>query len=95
MSLGCLFGLVVFRLSHGKLAKGGLPSSNGNESMEMTRALRRVRAMIVALPFLLVVGLWITRDQPFLPRLVGAVINVFITCWLLTLLSRRARRKVR
>jgi len=94
MSLGCLFGLVVLRLSHRKLAKGGLPPSNGNDSLEMTRALRKVRAMTVIFPFLLVIGLWLTRDQPLLPRLVGAAINVFITCWLLTLLSR-ARRNAR
>lgn len=85
----CLLGFNFFRLKHSK----SLPSHE-NDSVELARAFRTIRRMTVALPILLIVGLWATWDQPLFPKLVGVAINVLITCWLLTLLHR-AKRKLR
>jgi|GEM_PF-5919693 len=89
MVVGCFFGIVVFLLS-GHLSTQSGRISDRVPTDEMHRLVRRVRATVIALPVILVFAAWVTRDQPLLPRLIGAAINVLITCWLLVFLRRVA-----
>jgi glucan phosphoethanolaminetransferase (alkaline phosphatase superfamily) len=54
--------------------------------------LRRLKIFAVALPIILILGLWITRGQPLLPRAVGAAINLFFTFAIISVLRRAKRR---
>ncbi len=88
MLIGCIFGLIVFRLSRGQTDETRPLASDEKSSTLMVSAVRKVRIAAVTLPIILVVGLWLTRGQPLLPRLAGALMSVFITSWLLSLLFR-------
>lgn len=57
------------------------------------RSVRRLRVVVVTLPVLLVLGLWATRSDPILPRLVGAAINLGLTFWFLSILRRVKKRE--
>jgi hypothetical protein len=58
----------------------------------LDNTLKKVRIAVAVLP-VLVMGLWLTRGEPLLPRLTGAAINVLITVWLIFLLGR-ANKKI-
>jgi hypothetical protein len=84
---GCIFGFIVFRQARGQLVpREPLPS--GTSTTAVLNGMRKMRRTVVVLPIIFVVASWLTRDKPFLPRLVGAAINVSVTCWFLFLLSR-------
>lgn len=94
MLIGCLFGFIVLRLTRGQLAGSPPAPSDGRSPAAAINSLRTLRAFAVILPVILILASWITRDEPLLPRAIGAAINIFFTCWLLLLLSR-ARRSAR
>jgi hypothetical protein len=55
--------------------------------------LRRLQFAVVALPIALVIGLWITRGGPWIPRITGAAVNIFFTLWFISLI-RRAKKQL-
>jgi hypothetical protein len=56
-------------------------------------SIRRLQVAVVALPVLLVAGLWMTRGEPLVPRITGAAVNVFFTLWFISLI-RRAKKQL-
>jgi Ca2+/H+ antiporter len=92
--IGCLFAVVVFRLRR-RQAEQSQPSPQDKDSPQVAGAVRKVRAAVVILPIVLLISLWATKEQPLLPRLVGAAISISITCYLLFLLSRTKRQNGR
>jgi hypothetical protein len=70
-----------------KLPDENIPAKNAS-------AIRMLRVAVVGLPVLLVLGLWLTQGEPLAPRVTGAAINLFITCWLISVL-RRAKRGIK
>jgi hypothetical protein len=85
--VGCLALVVSFRLRKGV-------TGSKNESSPSSRkasSFRVLQAAVVALALMLIFGLWLTRGDPLAPRLVGAAMNIFLTCWFISLL-RRANR---
>jgi hypothetical protein len=62
--------------------------------LPIKQGTRRLRFAVAIMPVLLIVGLWITRGQPWAPRIVGAVANVFLTLWLISVI-RRAEKNYR
>ena len=86
------FGLVVYRLSFGVPTSQDQTSQvEGEQPNEAAKAIKKIRTAVVVLPLLLIAASWITRDQPLLPRLVGASMNILITFWLLSQLRRLKR----
>lgn len=73
----------------------GLHSGRQSEIPEAAtrRVVRRLRVVVVTLPALLVLGLWATRSDPILPRIVGAAINLGLTFWFLSILRRAKKRE--
>jgi hypothetical protein len=57
------------------------------------RYVRRLQVAVVALPVLLVAGLWMTRGESLAPRITGAAVNVFFTLWFISLI-RRAKKQL-
>jgi len=84
--MGCLFAFLLFRFTQARLAQGQPVPSKETAPSETGNARRTARVAVLILPVLLVIGLWVTRDGPLLPRVVGAAINIFFTCWFLFLL---------
>lgn len=58
----------------------------------LVAALPKIRYAIVFLLTALCLGLWLTRGGPLVPRLVGVLINLFLTSWLLFLFFKARRR---
>jgi hypothetical protein len=57
--------------------------------LEKTR--RRLWVAVAVLPVLLVFGLWSTRGEALVPRLVGACVNILFTSWFIFLLRKTKR----
>lgn len=89
--VGCVFGLVVYRLSSVPTSQDQTSQVEGEQPNEAAKAIKKIRTAVVVLPLLLIAASWITRDQPLLPRLVGASMNILITFWLLSQLRRLKR----
>ena len=53
--------------------------------------IRRLQFCVVALPVLLIFGLWETRGEPLLPRLTGAAINISFMLWFIYIIRRSKR----
>jgi hypothetical protein len=60
----------------------------------MAGELRKIRIAIVVLPVLPVTGLWLTRGEPWFPRLTGAGINVLMTAWLIHIRRKAKNARV-
>jgi hypothetical protein len=91
-----LFVLIMYRGSRTRLVKK-LAESSGEKIFKRTttaRAVRRLQVATIALPIFLVFGLWLAKGEPLVPRLVGVVINLCITCWFIFLL-RQAKKGVK
>jgi cbb3-type cytochrome oxidase subunit 3 len=67
------------------------PPLTEDSARRVNNAVKRVRVAVVALPILLLNGLWVTRGQPLLPRLGGAAINLLFTGYFIFLL-RKAKK---
>lgn len=86
--VGCLIAVVVLR--RGKLGSH-TPSETGRQSeasLQVNVSMRIVKAAVVVLPILLIIGMWLTRGQPLIPRLTGVAVNLFFTFWLISILRR-------
>lgn len=89
LMLGLFIGL-AYRYRRAQTTEGSLdnnPPLTG-DSARTDRATKTLRITVVAMPILLLSGLWVTRGQPLLPRLVGAAINLLITAYFVFLLRR-------
>lgn len=87
--LGLFIGLLYrYRLAQTMQRGQDSNSSLTGDSGRLGRAIKTLRIAVIVLPLLLVSGLWATRRQPLLPRLVGAGINLLITAYLVSLLRR-------
>lgn len=86
--IGCLSVVVGLRLR-----KGAMISSKNEPALSSKKgsSVRILQGAVVALPLMLVLGLWLTSGGPLIPRLTGAAINIFFTCWFVSLL-RRAKK---
>ena len=80
----CFFGLIAYRI-HRKY--DSQPSTSTN-FVASPSALRTIRVAIIVLPVILLVGWWLTMGEPLFPRLLGALVNLFFTGWLASLLLR-------
>ena len=77
-----------------KRASSGTSHLRASADTTKGRALvRRLQTAVVALPVLLVAGLWITRGEPVFPRIAGAAVNIFFTLWFISLI-RRAKKQL-
>jgi len=86
---GCLYVAILYRYTRGRgRAKQHTNVSIGTGTAKREGALKSIRVCIVVLVIGLVSGLWLTRGEPLLPRLIGAAINVLITGWLVFLLRK-------
>jgi hypothetical protein len=91
--VGCLLILILFRryfLHSGKSQEG--PRSEASPA-RIDKAVGKLKVAVVLLPVLLIVGLLMTRGAPLAPRLVGALVNLCLTFWFITLI-RRAKKKL-
>jgi len=91
MLVACLFGLSVFRLTRNEILKSTPSGEDKKGPSETALAIRRLRTIVLTLPAVLVVASWMTRNQPLLPRVIGAAINILLTCWFVFLLFRAKR----
>lgn len=86
-----LLSVVIF-LSM-KRATSGTDHLRASDDASKKRALiRRLQIAVVALPALLVTGLWMTRGGPLFPRITGAAVNIFFTLWFISLIRRAKKR---
>jgi hypothetical protein len=85
-----LFLAILYRLRSKNIAHNQPQPPSDNDSVRAAAAVRKLRVAVVALPAALILGLWLTRGEALAPRIIGAAMNVLITCWLIFLL-RRAR----
>jgi hypothetical protein len=58
---------------------------------QVEKARRRLWVALAVLPVLLIFGLWSTRGEALIPRLVGAGVNIFFTSWFIFLLRKTKR----
>jgi hypothetical protein len=91
LTLGLFIGL-VYRLRTAHVTKGNQHSNRPlTNSVQVKLSIRKLRISIVVMVLLLLNGLWITRGQTLLPRLVGVAINLFITACFVFLI-RKAKK---
>ena len=97
--MACLFLVIYFRLRY-RMARRSeeipaeLTSGKTSPPPELQIAAKGLRAAVVILPIILVVGFFSTRGQPLAPRLVGAAINLAFLGWFIFLLRRYKQRYV-
>ena len=93
--MGGLFVLLVYRYRRAaqlrKDSQNSDSSRTGDPVPRVNRAIRRLRAAVIALPIMLICGLWATRGEPLLPRLTGCAVNLLFTGYFLFLL-RKAKK---
>jgi hypothetical protein len=95
-----MFGLSIglaYRYRRAETREGSLdnnPPLTG-DSARIDRATKTLRITVAVMPILLLSGLWVTRGQPLLPRLVGAAINLLITAYFVFLLRRTKKSQSR
>lgn len=82
--IGCLAVVVSFRFSKGVTAF----KNESSQSARKGSSIRVLQVTVVVLPLMLIFGLWLTRGDPLAPRLVGAAMNIVVTCWFISLLRR-------
>jgi hypothetical protein len=89
LMLGLFIGL-AYRFRSAQATKGGQDSnpSFAADSVRVNLSTKRLRIAIIVMLLLLLNGLWFTQGAPWLPRIVGAAINLFITAYLVFLLRR-------
>jgi high-affinity Fe2+/Pb2+ permease len=73
-----------------------LRDSAGESYEEATRVqnqsrIRRIKIYIVLINLFLIYGLWATRGNPLMPRVIGAVISLYITARLISIVQRLRR----
>jgi hypothetical protein len=59
---------------------------------QLDKARRRLWVSVAVLPVILIAGLWQTRGEALVPRLIGTAINIFFTLWFIFLLRRTKSR---
>jgi len=64
---------------------------NTERRLPESKLTRRLRSTLVALPIILVLGLWLTRGGPAIPRITGAGIDIFLFCWVLYIFRQSKR----
>ncbi len=85
-----LFVLIALRL------RKRLGSSKSEAPLQFSKSgsVMILQIAVAALPLILVLGLFLTRGEPLVPRLAGAALNVLFTCCFISIL-RGVKRKSR
>jgi small-conductance mechanosensitive channel len=89
--IGCLAVVVAVRRMKVGTSSQNEPHRSFEQSPRVTRSIRKLRMAVVALPIILIVGMWVTKGQPLIPRLTGAAVNLFFMFWFISVL-RRAKK---
>lgn len=90
--IGVLSIAITLRLKTAGVGSGPDQSRTATEPSKIRGLIRRLQIAVVALPILLVVGLWVTRGGLLFPRITGAAVNIFFTIWFISLIRRAKKR---
>jgi hypothetical protein len=90
--MGVLWVVIFLVLKRASSGANQLRTS-ADTPKKIRAAIRRLQFAVVALPVLLITGLWMTRGEPLVPRITGAAVNVFFTLWFISLI-RRAKKQL-
>jgi hypothetical protein len=92
LMMGVLWVVIFLGLKRASSGANELRTS-ADTPKKIRASIRRLQVAVVALPVLLVAGLWMTRGEPLVPRMTGAAVNVFFTLWFISLI-RRAKKQL-
>ena len=70
--IGVLSIAITLNLKRAGVGSGPNQSRTATEPSKTGGLLRRLQTAVVALPILLVIGLWVTRGGPLFPRITGS-----------------------